>query len=236
MSKEQIHVVGYPRSGNVWMSRLLGDALDSPVKSGGGKVSIADEGLDRTGNYVIRQRHLKRLPSEGKIVFVYRDPRDVAVSFAHYWQTTLQDAIDRIGHGNPKHLKGWSWLRFMQHWYETKYENMTWVSYEQLQKNTVGHLKIIMFILDLKPTKPLQRVVHRQSFAVRKRLISYLGDDCKTYNAGIQNQSMRAGCSGDWREQFTPEQRKQAHDLWWEWLKLLGYESDENWWMDKCLI
>jgi len=31
MAANDILIVGYPRSGNTWISRLLGDALNSPV-------------------------------------------------------------------------------------------------------------------------------------------------------------------------------------------------------------
>ena len=51
-----IVVAGYPRSGNVWMARLLGDVLDRRVVGiGGGDGTLAAEGKDRPLNGQVMQ-------------------------------------------------------------------------------------------------------------------------------------------------------------------------------------
>lgn len=55
MSDKDICVCGWPRSGNTLAARLLGEALNSPVTGWEAAVPLATEGLDRTGEYTIRQ-------------------------------------------------------------------------------------------------------------------------------------------------------------------------------------
>ena len=55
----EITVAGYPRSGNVWLCRLLGDALDVPVVGiAYGRDSLAAEGQERPNPGYVRQAHL----------------------------------------------------------------------------------------------------------------------------------------------------------------------------------
>ena len=44
-------IVSYPRSGNTWLSRILGDLLDSPVTGIFDARPLAEEGLDRQGEF-----------------------------------------------------------------------------------------------------------------------------------------------------------------------------------------
>lgn len=76
--KKVIFVAGYPKSGNTWLTRLLGDALDCPT--GGSMpqqdaVEIACEGNDRPGHYVIRKGHFVLLNDDGPGQIVPRPHR-----------------------------------------------------------------------------------------------------------------------------------------------------------------
>jgi hypothetical protein len=53
-----VFVTGIPRSGNTYLSRLIGDALDSPVGGARGAVALATEGQDRPGQHRVMQLHL----------------------------------------------------------------------------------------------------------------------------------------------------------------------------------
>lgn len=80
--KEKIHVIGFPKSGNTWLARLISEATDSnldPVNP----VDAADFSLDRKGNYVITKQHtvqnIDTVLSE-RVVYIVRDPRDAFIS------------------------------------------------------------------------------------------------------------------------------------------------------------
>lgn len=113
-SDREIIVVGYVKSGNTWVSRLLGEVLNSPVTGWGVALPLAKEGEGRNGHYIVRQLHLNpnynaaKFPeficsewgaciprwNGEKIVHVIRDPRDICVSAYYYWnRDTIQETI-----------------------------------------------------------------------------------------------------------------------------------------------
>ncbi len=94
MMKRNIVVVGYPKSGNTWCTRLVAQVLKAPVVGFFGaskdKEEIAEEGQDRESDFAVYKGHhpyrrLSQSPVEHTAIYVVRDPRDVAVSGAHFF-------------------------------------------------------------------------------------------------------------------------------------------------------
>ena len=56
--KEPIIVAGYPKSGNTWLSWLLGDTFNCSVGGYHGAKRLCTEGEDRLGNYHVMQLHV----------------------------------------------------------------------------------------------------------------------------------------------------------------------------------
>jgi len=87
-NRTPIHVIGYPKSGTTWVTRLLGDALNSPTGSGVCRHNAepATEGWDRPGPYFILKSHFSQvdrpaeLTEQTKVLYVVRDYRDILVS------------------------------------------------------------------------------------------------------------------------------------------------------------
>jgi len=103
-----IIVVGFPRSGNTWCTRLIAELLNSPVKGfwlEPDNVEQAIEGADRVSKWeVFKSHHIHSLLMESlkkyedndfKIIVVVRDPRDVVVSCYHYLPRSPQFAKAR---------------------------------------------------------------------------------------------------------------------------------------------
>lgn len=232
-----IYVVGYPKSGNTWLARLLGDVLDSPVISGRDKPSLADEGFSRKGKYIIRQQHIihKKRPKDGKIVFIVRDPRDIAVSVMYYWQRkNLMSVIcgmsGRKGCGDQAPLsKSGGWVKYVGDWME-ECDFDVFVKYENLLKNTPLALRSILCLLGADPVKVIDDVVERQSFINRKKSIH----NKLPYGETIQNRLMRKGVSGDWKKHFKCQHAEMMHERFFEMMEILEYEEDENWWKHVC--
>lgn len=89
----RILVVGYPKSGNTWLTRLTAELTGAPVRGFWGEpsaVEIAVEGAWRRSAVEVYKGH-QRLEDAGTafdlrdIVYVARDVRDVVVSGAHYF-------------------------------------------------------------------------------------------------------------------------------------------------------
>jgi hypothetical protein len=91
-NKEKLYVIGFPKSGNTWISRLLSDVLNSNMRDDGrdDKVNSAINSSNKKGKYLICKIHrildgdsLKDI-KKSKKVYVIRDPRAVMTSGFFY--------------------------------------------------------------------------------------------------------------------------------------------------------
>lgn len=228
-ARQDIYVIGYPRSGNVWCSRLLGDLLNSPVQARAPKHSIADEGFSRSGKYIIRQEHLSHGKYQGEqpVVLVVRDPRDVAVSAWKYWKRpSLINTIHLMGNGGWPLPHGGGWSEFYRWWLDNR-NYLTVVSYEDLLANPKIELEIVCERLGVTVdiAHHVDEVIQRQSFDVRKEQAQQHGDDMP-YGKAVQVGALRKGISGDWRNHFDRECRLMAQHYFAEIAERFGYNLD----------
>ena len=232
----EIYINGFPKSGNTWLSRLLGDVLDSPVRAGKGK-SLADEGFDRQGNYIIRQHHLI-IPEEAfGVVYIYRDPRDICVSANHYWQMgDLKIAQRRVAKGLWPTTHRGGWVQFHKPWRDivkndTNTSGYVITNYETLHADTEGEIMRICAELGAEPAKLIGDVVKRQSFGAKVHDIAVNPDNYDhAFGQTIQLRNMRKGIVGDWINHYTRELGREAQDYFGKDMMALGYIDDSLWW------
>lgn len=98
-------VTGYPKSGNTWLTRLVGELVDCPVAGfwGFDEIEVAREGFDRVSEHKCYKSHfqLSELEKEQqspdvKIIYVMRDPRDVIVSGANFFDFPRTQFLKRV--------------------------------------------------------------------------------------------------------------------------------------------
>lgn len=91
---KNIIVAGYPKSGCTWATRLVAELVGCPVAGfwRSGKKEIAVEGRDRISEFRCFKSHhqlheLEIDPADGenRIIYVLRDPRDIAISAANFF-------------------------------------------------------------------------------------------------------------------------------------------------------
>jgi hypothetical protein len=250
MTKTDLLVVGYPRSGNTFTSRLLGDALDSPVAGYLNAHPIAEEGVDRPGEYTIRQLHLRLSHADSdrllpdawtfaarrwqgeKVAFLLRDPRDVAVSVMYYWRMGgIDEALEAMFRGGAPLTGVGPWARFVTPWLESNIPQC--LCYEDLIEDTAGEITMLLNGLGIPLPDPamLKAAVLRQSFEVRKAELEANGDRYM-YGKEIQLHNLRKGIPGDWIYHFQRRQAQAAEIMWGDLLRRLGYETEPDWWME----
>lgn len=251
MSRQVIYTCGFPKSGTTYLTRLLGDILNSPT--GGCMPSedakeVATEGQDRPGPYIVRKGHFvlidddgpgkvvprphrlawKRLTNE-KIVFLVRDPRDICVSGAYHWAGACRDwkqsievFLERMIKGNV--AKCGRWDEYVSRWYSLDDEitDMDFAKYERLLVSCEFEIIKTLKWLNIEfEKKGILLAIKRQSFSTRKARI---GNDEKE----LRRNNMRKGIVGDWKNHFTPEMNKRIWDEFGWMMERLGYEPENN--------
>lgn len=245
----EILVVGFPKSGNTWLSRLLSAALDWPVRGINEARPLAEQGRDRADKNVIRQLHLypkhegdqlgviphqyifnlDALNGQHQIVHIVRDPRDVSVAIDYYWGIgnllhTIRDVMARGVHP----LWGCGWAQYVDTWRAAPVPVIE-TRYEWLHADPLLELRRIMDMLKLRAVETLGEVVKRESFDERRARIAGAEGETLAHGKGAQLANLRGGRVGDWRAEFQHEHLAAAHEVFTKQLLELGYESDPEW-------
>lgn len=246
--KRPFYVAGYPKSGTTWLTRLLGDALGCPTGASLPRDDAeepAAEGKERPGPFVVRKGHFLLTDREGgpfvpsahrmtwrnwngePIVFIVRDPRDVAVSLLFYRRRgLLKDVVEDMA-GGAFRLEPWQ--DYAASWLDAPLPRAL-VRYEDLLADGEGEITRVLIELGVKvPAGRLARAVERQSFAARKAWIREHGDRLPRGRAW-NLRFMRRGVAGDWRNHFTGELAREAERHFGPVMRRLGYTEDADWW------
>jgi hypothetical protein len=252
---KNIYVVGYPKSGNTWLSRLLGSCLDSPVTGIKTAKPLATEGFDRSGEYFVRQLHLKpvtdsmppfpsavdnawwydwriRPQNNAHFVHIVRDVRDVIVSAHHYWQReTIEESVSMVLDGtHPIKMHG-SWQKYVSDW-ETCPVWIPRIRFVDLKIDPFGTLDYVFNVWNsvggfVIPDKTtIGRAIDAQSFENTRARIEQDGDD-RPYGKVVQLRNLRRGTVGDWRNHLTNEHCQLVEIKAGSVLRQLGYLDND---------
>lgn len=115
--KRNIIINSYPKSGSVWLSRLTAELLNCPFSGFWGLEDSYSfsEGTDRLSHFNCYQAHqlysnLGHNPPTDKVIYLVRDPRDIAISAVHHFKVGYKD-IQRFLYLFPKGKKANYYLR-----------------------------------------------------------------------------------------------------------------------------
>jgi Sulfotransferase domain len=247
---DDVFITSFPRSGNTWTRFLIGNLIhqESPVTFNNVESRIPEiyGNSDQAMRRLPRPRMLKSHESfdarYARVIYVVRDPRDVAVSKYHYNIATgthpagypIEDFVPRFIAGEFHSMWG-TWADHVMSWLSlrTNGTGFLLVKYEDLKLETKTTLeRIAAFLkrwsfpaLDLSPQK-IERAIQLSSPERMRSLERQQGyrwlrlrkeREIKGYVA------VRAAVSGGWRSILPPECVAQIESAWGSLMTRLSY-------------
>ena len=208
---DDLFIASYPKSGNTWLRFVLAN-----MKSEGEEITFKT--IDRYVSDVYTSKNLLNSKKNNRIIkthqtlfeyypktiYIYRDYRDVLISFYHYEKAlkhftgTLEQFIISKNVNQPFG----SWKEHVQKAFDFKLkypERVLLLSYESLLDDPLLQLKLIKEFTGLKPMLSIEEINTRCSF-------SKLKEDETKYSSDFKDVSkehfFREGKKGKWDSHF----------------------------------
>jgi hypothetical protein len=246
---DDVFLVSYPRSGNTWTRFLLGNLLypDAPVTFSNIESRIPEIyfNRDRVLRALPRPRMLKShesfQPHYPHVIYVVRDPRDVAISFYHHNVKArnipddypMTSFVPRFVAGEFDQKFG-SWRDNVLSWVSLRGENPNFMMlrYEEMKRDTAGALlQVVAFLehcsfrkIDSSP-EALQRATDLSS---PERMRALEKEEAASWVLTKSTRSdkpfVRTAKAGGWKSQLARESVEAIESAWGDLMQNLGYE------------
>ncbi|HEV2178543.1 MAG TPA: sulfotransferase domain-containing protein [Terriglobia bacterium] len=239
------YLVSYPKSGNTWVRFLVANLVHSEFPTTFQNVDLRIPEVynysDRELRAFPRPRVLKthepfdfRYP---KVIYIVRDPRDVALSKYHWirkWRGIpdgypVEDFVGRwIVAEFDQYLKAGSWADNVLSWLAMRASSVDFllVRYEDLLGATRDQLRRMARFLGIEPSEEILTRAIDLSSADRMRTLekkeSREWRDTRPTRQDIP--FVRKAAAGDWKTACPPGAVRQIEAAWWPLMKLLSYE------------
>ena len=246
---DDVFLVSYPRSGNTWTRFLLGNLIqqDDPVTFSNIESRIPEIyfNSDRSIRALPRPRMLKShecfQPQYPHVIYIVRDPRDVAVSFYHHNVKArnipddypMSSFVPRFVAGEFD-IKFGSWRDNVLSWMSVRGENPSFMMlrYEDMKSNTAGALLQVVAFLERcsfrkidSSSEALQRAIELSSpERMRDLEKKEAGSWVLTKSTRSDKPFVRTAKAGGWKSQLTTESVEAIEKAWGELMQRLGYE------------
>lgn len=245
-----VYLVTYPKSGTIWSQQVLNLILNEGHRNGLEEI----DNMTRAPwieynlyNIDFKSRQSPRLftshlpyylmPKDlrfrrAKIIYVSRNPKDVLMSFYHFYKLftrlhiTLQweTFLDLFMSGR---VIGGSWFDHLRGWYTHKEDyNILFMTYEEMKKDLKSAVMKICNFVDIKlDDQELDTVVEKSSFRTMKQdpLANYqfIQKDILNLEKG---DFLRKGTVGDWKNRMTVAQSEKFDIVYKEKMKGLPFK------------
>lgn len=226
-----IFIVTYPKSGTTWTQKIVRELLfkddlklyadmilsnripwvDGPHEM---QFDVVEEmpspRVFKAHNSTLEEMDDLMLKGDrtSKFIYVFRDPRDAAVSlFCHLRGTGLTDFISNVSFDdfhkkvmrNKDEVFYGLWETHLENWLSKRDElNMLVLNYETMKGNPRSEIKRIANFLDLDITQEqIEDVAEKTTIAYMMKEANVIADE-----SGVTSSVLRKGIVGDWENHF----------------------------------
>ncbi len=254
---DDVFLVSYPRSGNTWTRFLIGNLLHSEQPVTFASIESIIPEIYFNPDRILRRRPRPRLlkshesfqPLYKRLIYVTRDPRDVAVSFYHHHVKAgnlpdgypMDEYVPRFVAGEFDSAFG-SWGENVKSWLAIRGEHPDFLllQYEKMKADPDGALlQVGNFLrarsfphLDLTP-QAIRRAVEMSSSDRMRALEKQQAKDwVLTKNTRQDKPFVRSAKSGEWKKTLSPASAQCIEAAWGGIMQRLGYslsrQEDSN--------
>jgi hypothetical protein len=240
---DDVFLTSYPRSGNTWTRFLVGNLVyqNEPVTFLTVERLVPDmyKSSDRVLRNLARPRILKSHecfdPRYKKVIYIVRDPRDVAVSNYH-WELKLRSVRDGfpIEDFVPRWMEPQFWPRIgswgdhVTSWLSTRQGNKGFLllRYEDLKQNPQRTLAQVAEFLGIEPSVDrLNRAVDLSSAENMRKLEKQESAQWVATTLTRQDKPfVRNATSGGWKAVLPEQTVAYIEKHWGHLMRNLGYE------------
>jgi hypothetical protein len=241
---EDIFLVGYVRSGSTWSRFLFGNYIHQDEAVTFANLDDLVPSIYSWPDRILRKRprilksHEYFDPRYPRVIYIVRDPRDVAVSFYFYnlkvrilpdgyplddfvkrlVAVKTVDYADRFGSWEENVM---SWVRMRQ-----GNKNFCLVRYENLLSDPATELKKVSPMLGIEPTpERIERAIKLSSAQHMRSLEKLQWNKWMTTKDTRQDiPFVREAKSGGWRERLSEASVRIIEETWGATMQELGYE------------
>lgn len=164
------------------------------------------------------------------VIYIVRDPRDVAISAADHYGLTIDQAIEMMADhkargrgkpGNTVHELMGSWSDHVRSWTRWKHSPLMVLRYEDMLADALGQLGAVARKLGI--TQDEARIRRAVEFSSFKTLQAQEAETGFIEKSEHSRRFFRAGRAGGWRDKLTAAQAAAIERVHGEQMRRFGY-------------
>src|SRR6266576_3288487 len=238
-------IVSYPRSGNTWTRFLVANLVhpQQPVTFADIERLIPDceamssQYVKRVPRPRIIKSHEYFDPRYKKVIYIVRDPRDVALSYYDFSRKyrhiedsyPLTSFVSDFVAGRLSSFDWGTWAENVASWFYTRKGRPEFLllRYEDMLGDTQSELAKVARFLNIEPTPDrLASAVERSAADRMRKLEASQGEQwVSTKNKRSDIPFVRTASSGLWKEKLPPTSIAEIESAWGPLMRELGYQS-----------